>query len=526
MKNAVKSALLLTVIATASVSAQTIQDGLKQMDNDDVAAAKKIFAAYVQKNATDADGFFYFGNVLSLTGKADSAKAMYTKAIELNPKCALSLIASGRNALAANDAKTADNMLEKAVRVGKKSNEVGRLVAESYSAAKKMDKAQTAYADAIERDNKNPRLHLSMGDMYLNQKNPDGGKAVSSYELAAFYDKTLASAFLRVARIYRAIKNDKEQLAALDKAKAADANFPPVYRELSEYYYYRADYGKAKDLYAQYMKLTGSPAELRTRYLNILFYNKEYKEALRQAEEILKANPNKVDAYRAIGYATYELGDSVRSVDAMSKLIAGSKPEQILGADYEFYGKGLMKLKRTDEAYAALDKAVTIDTTNVGLCISIAEACTAGNDFKKAAKYYALAAKRKPKAGAQDYFNVGYSHFYSNDYAAAETEFKKVIGIRPEAMTGQYWALLAGEQQDATYDKGSAKDYAAQVIAIGSKDVPKYGAELKAAYRYLMMTTCKAKDVAGAGTNANELLKIDPTNENAKTIAANPGACQ
>ena len=508
-----------TVIAffAATAFAQSIQDGLKQMDNDNLEQARSIFAAYTKNSPTDADGFFHLGNVYSLTGKADSAKTMYAKAVEVNKGAALAQIAAGRLALAAADNKTADNMLEKASRTGRKSSDTYRYIAESYAAVKNYTKAEEWYSDALDKDNKNARIHLSRGDMYFAQN--DGGKAVNSYELAAYHDKTLAAAFLKIARVQRRAKNPSERMAALEKAKAANPALPAVYRDLADAFFDRSDFPAAKINYKKYMEMAGATVDMQIRYLNVLFYNKEYKEALGSAEAILKAYPAKTDVYRALGYAYYELGDSTKSVTAMEQFLKTAKPEKIVSADYEFYGKGLSKIGKIDEAAVAFDKAVALDTTDIALPAQLAKLYNDKKNYLQAAKYYSLVIKRRPKPEVQDFVNLGFVQYVGADNAAAEMQFKKVIEMRPEMMLGYEYAANVAFQLDPTSEKGAAKGYCEKMVELGEKDAVKYAEQLKTAYSYLAGFACKAHDAAKATEFANKILATDPANEQAKAIA-------
>ncbi len=522
MKRFLSSTIFVLLAATAF--AQSINDGLKLMDSDDLQKAREVFAAYTKANPTDADGFFHLGNVNALLKDAAAAKTNYAAAIAANPKAALSQIAAGRNALAANDNKTAEGVFDKALRVGKKSTDTYRLIAESYVAAKNWVKADEWYNDATEKDGKNSRLYMSVGDRYLAQNN--GGDAVTNYERANYYDKTNAVAFLKVAKIQDRARLPKDRLIALEKAKAANDKLPAVYRDLAECFYDRGDYPKAKENYKKYMDMVGATVDMQIRYLNVCFYNKEYTDVLTSAEGILKTNPNKTDVYRAIGYAYLALGDSVKSVAAMEKFITSAKKEDLKAADYEFYGNGLMKLKKDSLALLAFDKGLALDSTSYAAAETATKACAAANKFALAAKYAGIAAARKPNAGMQEIFNIGYYYYVGNDFANAETAFKNVIAKAPTSITGYQWAAEAATRLDPTSEKAAAKGYYEKVVEIATKDAAattKNAEVLKTAYGYLAVVACKAKDAAKATEYANKILATTPDDSNAKAILG--GGC-
>ncbi|MEY4927685.1 MAG: hypothetical protein RI894_2121 [Bacteroidota bacterium] len=526
MKKFLSSTIFVLLAATAF--AQSINDGLKLMDSDELQKARDVFTAYTKASPADADGFFHLGNVNALLKDAAAAKTNYAAAIAANPKAALSQIAAGRNALAANDTKTAEGAFDKALRAGKKSTDTYRLIAESYVAMKNWAKADEWYNEATEKDGKNSRLYMSIGDRYLAQNN--GGDAVTNYERANFYDKTNAVAFLKVAKIQDRARLQKDRLIALEKARTANDKIPSIYRELSDYYYDSREYAKSKENYKKYMDMVGATVDMQIHYLNLCFYCKEYKDVLTSGDAILKANPGKNDVYRALGYAYLALGDSIKSVAAMEKFINSAKKEDLKAADYEFYGNGLMKLKKDSLALLAFDKGLALDTTSYATAEIAIKACTAVNKFAQAAKYATIVVARKANSGMQDIFNVGYYYYVGNDFANAEAAFKKVITKAPTSITGYQWAADAATRLDAAAEnpaaKVAAKGYYEKVVEIATKDAAataKNAEVLKTAYGYLAVVACKAKDVAKATEYANKILATTPEDENAKAILG--GGC-
>ncbi len=522
MKKLLSSTLFVFLVANAF--AQSINDGLKLMDNDDMEKARTAFAAYTKANPTDADGFFHLANVNAILHDDAAAKTNYAAAVAANPKAALSQIAAGRIALAAKDTKAAEKAFEKAQYTGRKSTDTYRLIAESYVALKNWAKADEWYNLGTDKDNQNSRLYMSIGDRYLAQNN--GGDAVTNYERANFYDKTNAIAFLKVAAVQKRGRLPKERLVALEKAKAINDKLPAIHRDLADYYEGQRDYLKAKEAYKKYMDLTGADIDMQIHYLNICFFCKEYKDVLTSAEAILKANPNKCEVYRAIGYAHSGLKDSVKSVSALEKLIACSKPETLKATDYELYGDGLMRLKKDSLALLAFDKGLALDSTSYSPAERAAQNCKDANKFGLAAKYLAIVAARKPNAGTQDIFNVGYYYYTAKDYTNAEAWFKKVIAKAPTSVTGYQWAADAVVQLDPNTEKAAAKGYYEKVVELGTKDEAaktKNADALKTAYGYLAVVACKAKDVAKATEYANLILATTPDDPNAKSILA--GGC-
>ena len=115
----------------------------------------------------------------------------------------------------------------------------------------------------------------------------------------------------------------------------------------------------------------------------------------------------------------------------MEKFISTAKKDELKAADYEFYGNGLMKLKKDSLGLLAFDKGLALDSTNYSAAETAVKSCAAANKFVLAAKYATIVTMRKPNAGMQEIFNVGYYYYIANDFAKAEESFKKVIAKAP-----------------------------------------------------------------------------------------------
>ena len=86
-----KFAFAAFIFASFSVQAQSIQEGVKALENEQFTAARKTFSALVKQSPT-AENYFYLGKYYLQNEKLDSAETCFKKGLEANPKVGLNYV--------------------------------------------------------------------------------------------------------------------------------------------------------------------------------------------------------------------------------------------------------------------------------------------------------------------------------------------------------------------------------------------------------------------------------------------------
>ena len=76
--------------------------------------------------------------------------------------------------------------------------------------------------------------------------------------------------------------------------------------------------------------------DVKERYAKILYQAKDFQNAIKEASEFLKTDPNNVVMNRLMGYSNLELNNDAEALKYLNKVFEVAKPGKILPQDYEF----------------------------------------------------------------------------------------------------------------------------------------------------------------------------------------------
>ena len=195
---------------SATVKAQTINDGKTLLYYEKYKSAKAVFDKLIAANPNDVDAVYWDGQTLispedhSAKDVAD-AKALYQKTLMANSNSPLLLAGMGHINLLEGKAQDAKSQFETAISLSKAAsvpvlNAVGyaNVNAKDGDAAYAVDKLKLAVATKKMND---PDVYVNLGDAY--KKLGDGGNAQLSYEAAlALNPKYARASYRKIGRAH------------------------------------------------------------------------------------------------------------------------------------------------------------------------------------------------------------------------------------------------------------------------------------------------------------------------------------
>ena len=321
-------------------AAQTFEKVLQQKPTEGRALYRLVYAYLhsneadkakqtIQKTSVPQDDPFYKvarGYVLLHDGKKDSATIFFNQAIE--------------------DTKEKDAGVLSAVARAKIETKHG----DANHAIALLDKA-------IKRDKRNARLLLWKGNAY--RKLDNGSEAFKAYQEALNKDDKLAAASYQLGNIFVTQKNTSVYLPHFQRAIEVDQNFAPAYYALYIHHFY-SDPAKAMDYFKKYVALTDPNPDNDYAYTDLLYLNKQYKEAIAEAEKIKARDGEKLQPrlYKLLAYSTAGLGDTAKAITMMQDYFSHEVDSNLVTKDFESMGKFLMTAKQNDSALVYFEKAV------------------------------------------------------------------------------------------------------------------------------------------------------------------------
>jgi tetratricopeptide (TPR) repeat protein len=568
----VRPALLLAVLLTALVSTTRSQDlnsAVILIRSEQYDKAEEMLKQLIQKEPSNSKNFFYLGeNYLadyfsdtisnSLTVSANMAKEIYQKGVDVGPNEPLNYIGLAKVAYFLGEDQKAAEYRAKARSFLLPYKNIKKIVppaqdyafalakiAESYIKEEMVDTALALplIREAIKIDNKSRDVYLIAGDIYILMN--DGSKAISYYNLAQSADPQSPTANMKIGNIYVKGRALQAAIPYFEQAIALNADYAPAYRELGQLYLLAQRFAQAKENFEKYLALTEGNIPAKVRYVNALFYAKDYDGVISNVEDIFKVDKSRTYMNRIAGYSCYEKTppDYDKALAYMETLFATVSPERIIPKDYHYMARILVKKnlnapKIADEAIALRDKVVkdksklastkvaadkarlnetiTRNTAkadslekvarkmaeevnrayvNYGKLLQLkpndrallGEIAAAYNSFKD---YYGVAKTLSKLLGPlpdskEDFMQVGRAYYNAERYQGADSIFNVVAKAIPDYVPAYLWIGRTYSKMDPDLKLGLAKPKFEKVAEIAQKDSVKYASELAEALGFL-----------------------------------------
>ncbi|MGC9952066.1 MAG: tetratricopeptide repeat protein [Bryobacteraceae bacterium] len=242
-------------------------------------------------------------------------------------------------------------------------------------------------------------------------------------------------------------------LACLSYGQTGTATSPPVdkaaayynfsmghlYAELAGVYGNRSEYvNKAIDHYKQALKLDPGASFLFEELTDLYIQSGRLKDAVTEAEDILKHEPNNLDARRILGRIyTRMIGDAQQgkineemlraATDQYEKIVA-KDPKDI--ESWLTLGRLYRTARNSVEAEKAYSQALTIDPNNEDALTGLAIVYSDVGDTKKAIEKLQAVTNKDPNPRTLAALATSYEQLH--DFHSAAEVLRKAIDLDPE----------------------------------------------------------------------------------------------
>lgn len=559
------AALLLSVTGFA----QTLQEAITKTDNERYELAAADFRALIAKDPSKGENYFYYGENFFKDEDLDSANIYYKKGTEINATNPLNYVGLGKVLLAKGNAAEAKTQFYKAASIGANKNaEVMRRTSEAWLATdtKNADEAMSQATLAIKADPKNAENYILLGDAQLEKNPTDGSAPVKSYQMATTLNPKSPKGLLREGKLYQRGRNYQLALDYYKKAMALDPNYAPAYREIAELYYLAGQPAKSIENWKKYLELNNKN-DARYRFMNALYKNQQFPEAVSEYENLSKLGFKKVILERLGAYSYYEMGNKTDTNAYRKGLVAITKFFDMAGPnfayiaqDYKYKGLLLVRTGKDSLGMIEIDKAIGMDAAICGDVYS--KLAKMSMDAKKYDKVIMYAERKKicttKTFNNNDYFDLGKAYYFNagnrqkelneikndlnkkkkpintpeikqketditNMYLRSDSAFKSLTELNPAWPVGYTWRGRVNSILDPKNEKDSTKVFYEKVIStVKPEEKATYKANIIESLEYLGYYYVTKKDKTNADTIFNQLKEIDPANEKAKNYFAPP----
>lgn len=449
LKKAITLNVGLVLIGSA-VFAQNLNDAKKAIDAEQYQKASSMLKSLVSSQASNGDNYYNLGLVYLKTGYIDSARAVFNKGISADGKSASNYAGLGEADILSGNATSAKTNFDKAVAAAPKDYKTYLAIGKAYLAQDKPSEdvskpdfanaiANLTKADELDAKDKDAEVFIGLGDAYALQKK--NSEAIGPYFRVGDIDPTNRRAGTQLGKMYKEARSFAEGEQELNKVIAADANYGPAYRELGELYLQWSSFGtdkpkaaKATELYKKYLDLTDKSLESQLRYMQFLFYAKDY-QALEQVASSIQVpanDPKGIIVSRLKGWSAYENKNYPQALTNLTEYFAKQKDTtKNLAYDYLYLGKAQLKAGQDSLALINITKAVAKDSTNADALSEVAKSLYDAKKFGKAAQVYEKAIKANPNGKGSlynYYYNAMANYFdYGAKYSAKQNPSKDIL---------------------------------------------------------------------------------------------------
>jgi len=567
---------------------------IKQYDK-----AQTMFEDLIKKEPANGQNYFFLGeNYLadyfadtisnSLPVAAKAAKEVYQKGVTANPNDPLNYIGLAKVAFLLGDDKTAADMRAKAKsfllpyknlkKISPPAKDYAYTLAKIAESYIKDDAVDTTMAlplirEAIKIDNKNRDVYLIAGDIYILMN--DGSKAISYYNQAQFADPQSPTANMKIGNIYVKGRAYQAAIPYFEQAIELNANYAPAYRELGQVYLLYQRFDQAKEYFKKYLDLTAGNIPAKTKYVNALFYAKDYEGVIKTVEEIFAIDDSRTYMNRIAAYSCYEKTppDYDKAYAYMETLFKSLAPERLIQKDYLYAARILTKknqnypkmledlnvlkkqleiekMKSTSGTAAEKSKAkANVDELNNKITKMQADITKANGDLDVAYIAYGKALAMKPEdknlineiansyainkrysnsakllsklidsntASADDQMKVGRAYYNGDDFKTADSAFSTIIKRNPEYVPAYLWNARTYSRMDPDSKMGLAKPKFEKVVEVAKSDSLKWQNEMMEAFGYLGYYHMLNEYWGRSKDYYNRMINLDPNNKENK----------
>jgi tetratricopeptide (TPR) repeat protein len=598
-----RPAIFLAVLLTGfsfNIKAQDLESATLLTRSEQYDKALVMLQQLVQKEPANSKNYFFLGeNYLleyfadtisnSLTVAAKSAKEIYQKGVDANAGDPLNYIGLAKVAFYLDDTKTATDMRSKARGLLLPYKNIKKIVppakdyafalakiAESYIKEGEVDtsRALPLIREAIKIDNKNRDVYLIAGDIYILLN--DGSKAIYNYNQAQFADPQSPTANMKIGNIYVKARALQQAIPYYEDAIKLNANYAPAYRELGQLYLLAGRFDQSKENFKKYLDLTAGNIPAKTRYVNALFYAKDYDGVITNVEDIFKVDKSRTYMNRIAGYSCYEKTppDYDKALGYMETLFKSLSADRILWKDYHYMARILVKRnlnypKMADDLTAATqqlekeknnlaiaktpaDKAkfkASVDTLTAKVAGMKADLAKSNAEIDRAFGEYNKVLALKPgdkallsemasnynlfrrydgvaitlskmldpaKDNTEDLMRIGRAYYNGEKYKTADSVFISITTKSPAYIPAYLWIANTYSKMDPDLKLGLAKPKFEKLIEVAKSDSVKNAPAMMDAFGYLSYYHMMNSNFSKSKDYYTRMVNLDPNNKDYK----------
>ena len=319
-------------------SAQTVSEGIINLDSHKYAKAKEVFNQMIAKSPT-AENYYYLGySYLSqFEPNFELAKENFDKGLAIDSKSYLNKIGLATIKLGKGQKASAIAELTQVAKESKeKDAEVLYRIGEALTMFENNNDpalAITFINKAIEKAQKYgvpAYYYYTLGDAYRLTRDP--GNAMTAYDRASEVAKNKASVFYRMATLWMAAKQYKKAEENIVKAINTDATYAPAYKAQAQYNKIFQKHEETTQSLINYTKYADEDPSTALEIAKLYFINSDFAESKSTLDKVFD-KVNDPIKFKLRAYLQYNENDFVNAKTNLETYYAKVEQSRIIPSD-------------------------------------------------------------------------------------------------------------------------------------------------------------------------------------------------
>ena len=537
--------IVLSAAATFLLSftnAQTLSEGINNIDSHKYAKAKEVFNQMVAKSPT-AENYFYLGYSYLIQFEPDfnKAKEYFDKGLAIDAKSYLNKVGlasiklgKGQKVSAINDfTQIAKDSREKDAEVLYRIGEALTMYDGNNDPSLAVSYLNKAVAKA-EKEGVPAYYYYTLGDAYRLIKDP--GNAMTAYENASSIAKNKASVFYRMATLWMAAKQYKKAEDNINKALSTDVTYAPAYKAQAEYNRIFQRHEETTKSLVNYTKYADEDPSTTLEIAKLYFINNDFEESNETLNKVFDKVSDPIK-YKLRAYLQYQDNDFANAKTNLDTYYAQVEKSRIIPSDSGLESliyAGLATKEADAAAKAALmqksaEKMVVVKAANddtLNWDSEYAKIVSGASELKAKADAGATnetieGLKKQALANKEDttvLFNLAQAYEAVSNWEGSALTWQKINELLPTWEPAYYSKGYA--MQKGGYNQPAALAYLKYVDVVLAKPAAEQQAlqdNLYGAY-YNVALLLKDLDKAKAQESIAKALLIKPTDASALSL--------
>ena len=319
-------------------NAQTVSEGIVNLDSHKYAKAKEVFNQMIAKSPT-AENYYYLGySYLSqFEPNFELAKENFDKGLAIDSKSYLNKIGLATIKLGKGQKASAIAELTQVAKESKeKDAEVLYRIGEALTMFENNNDpalAITYINKAIEKAQKYgvpAYYYYTLGDAYRLTRDP--GNAMTAYDRASEVAKNKASVFYRMATLWMAAKQYKKAEENIVKAINIDATYAPAYKAQAQYNKIFQKHEETTQSLINYTKYADEDPSTALEIAKLYFINSDFAESKATLDKVFD-KVNDPIKFKLRAYLQYNENDFANAKTNLETYYAKVEQSRIIPSD-------------------------------------------------------------------------------------------------------------------------------------------------------------------------------------------------